>query len=134
MRATAYVIAVLAAVGVMTAIVTMPTEKQSVADSAANAQPAVDQVAPVSADKAATAESGTLTLDVPDMHCPFVCYPTVKKTLEGNSAVAEVQLTPQKVEGTIDNPQVIVTYDPGFDIQSAMAELEKKGFASKIVE
>ena len=134
MRATAYVIAVLAAVGVMTAIVMMPPETPSVADSAARGPDRADEATAVATDKQVMAESGTLTLNVPDMHCPFVCYPTVKKTLEENSAVAEVQLTQQKVEGTIDNPQVIVKYDPGFDLQSAMAELEKKGFASTIIK
>ena len=81
------------------------------------------------------AEDGKLTLDVPDMHCAVMCYPKIKKTLESDQNVAVVELADQKEEGMIDNPQVIVTYKAGFDLDAAIADLGKNGYEnSKLVE
>ena len=48
-------------------------------------------------------EAGTLTLSVPKMHCPFACYPAIKKALEETDTVESVELAEQKEEGVIDN-------------------------------
>lgn len=74
-------------------------------------------------------QPGTLTLRVDDMHCEFGCFPTVRKTLEGIDKVVSVTLDKQAEEGTLDNPQVLVTYESGFDLAAAQASLAKKGFA-----
>ncbi len=120
MRGLAYAIAVIAAVGIMIGIATLP--QQSSDDMAA---PAIA----VSATPEVMSEAGTLTLSVPSMHCEFACFPRVKEALESADGVQEVQLAEQKEEGTIDNRQVVVKYDAGFDVNSALALLSKEGFA-----
>lgn len=120
MRAIVYAVTALAAVGIVVAIGLMPaqTETREVESSATA----------VSTTESVMAEPGTLVLKVPDMHCPFACYPSVKSTLEKEQAVESVELTEQKQEGAIDNPEVIVKYDAGFDLDAAIAALEQKGF------
>ena len=78
-------------------------------------------------------EAGSLTLHVPDMHCPFACYPAIKETLESSDKVEKVELAEQKVEGQIDNPQVIVNFTQGFDLDAALASLKEKGFENSSV-
>jgi copper chaperone CopZ len=73
-------------------------------------------------------EAGTLTLSVPSMHCAVACYPRVKETLEGVDGVSEVVLDKQKEEGLIDNRQVVLSYDAGFDLTAALANLSQEGF------
>jgi mercuric ion binding protein len=65
---------------------------------------------------------------VPSMHCEFACYPRVKEAIENAGAVQSVELAEQKEEGVIDNRQVIVTYDAGFNANDALALLAKEGF------
>ena len=74
------------------------------------------------------ADSGTLTLDVPSMHCEFACFPRVQKALEDSEGVASVELAPQAEEGVLDNRQVIVNYEPGFDLAAALTSLQEEGF------
>ncbi|TWU57612.1 heavy-metal-associated domain-containing protein [Rubripirellula reticaptiva] len=122
MRGIAYIIAVIAAVGIMIGIGSLPVDSTPANDGLGSAEAAVvTQVA-------AMAESGTLTLSVPEMMCPFSCYPRVKKTLEGTALVTSVELAPQKVEGEIDNRQVIVNYDAGFKLDDALEMLKEEGF------
>jgi len=139
MRGSVYVVAVLAAIGIMIAIATMPAEQSSELASAPVASETVasETVASETAEVLATsstvegkgeAEAGTLTLAIPEMHCEFMCFPRVKATLEGADGVELVELGPQKEEGAIDNRQVIVKYKPGFDVTDAIARLVKEGF------
>ena len=67
------------------------------------------------------------------MHCEFACFPRVKETIENAAGVQEVQLAAQKEEGTIDNRQVVVKYDAGFDVASALTLLAEEGFADSDV-
>ncbi len=127
MKAMAYIVAVLAAVGIMIAIATVPGENDQ---AAATAEPKV-----TAASHRVMEEAGTLTISVPAMHCEFACYPKVKTTLEGAEAVTSVELDEQKEEGTIDNRQVVVAYEAGFDLDAALASLNAKGFKdSDLVE
>ena len=121
MRGIAYGIAAVAAIGIMYVIATSPDPQTQPAssDSAANT---------VAASSEIMDEAGSLTLSVPEMHCEFACFPKVKETLEGSSGVAEVTLAEQKEEGVLDNRQVIVKYEPGFDLQGAIASLETAGY------
>ena len=126
MRGLVYGIAAVAAVGIM---VVIANTGGSEAD--ATATPATS----ISADAATMEEAGTLTLAVPDMHCAVSCFPRVKKALEKNDTVEEVALAPQEVEGVIDNRQVVVHYNPGFTIDSALKTLKTEGFTdSKLVK
>lgn len=113
MRSLVYGIAVLASLGIMISIAMMPVS---------------DPVNPN-----AMTQSGTLTMSVPEMSCEFACFPKVKKTLEANTTVASVELAAQKEEGTIDNRQVIVNYDAGFDTVQAALQLKQAGFANSVV-
>jgi mercuric ion binding protein len=116
-----YVIAAIAALGIMFVIARAPDPQSQPAslEGSANA---------VAASSELMAEAGTLTMDVPHMNCEFSCFPNVKQTLEEATGVKEVTLAAQKEEGTIDNRQVIVEYAPGFDIQAAIASLATAGF------
>jgi copper chaperone CopZ len=126
MRGLAYGIAAIAAVGIMIAIAT--TGGPEPTDSPASATS-------VSADVLTMKESGTLTMAVPEMHCSFSCFPRVKEALEKNDAVEQVELGPQKEEGTIDNRQVVVRYKAGFEVDSALKMLAKEGFTdSQVVQ
>ena len=51
-----------------------------------------------------------------------------KKTLEASELIKEVVLGPQKEKGTVDNRQVIVHFESGFDLNDAIARLNKEGF------
>lgn len=73
-------------------------------------------------------DAGTLTLSVPEMHCEFACFPKVKETLEQETGVEEVTLAAQKEEGVLDNRQVIVKYQAGFNPRSALKSLEEAGY------
>lgn len=131
MRSLAYVVALIAAAGIMFYLAMSPqpapTEAVSEGSTAAAATPDASQV-----DAASLV---SMTLNVPEMHCPFACYPSVKKNLEERPEVASVELVPQKEEGIIDNPQVVVKYAEGFDASTAIALLETAGFSgSTLVE
>ncbi len=128
MRAVAYVIAAIAALGIMFVIATAPdpqSQPAGVGSSAVN----------VAAGSDVMTEAGTLTLSVPEMHCQFACFPNVKETLEKAEGVEEVSLAAQKEEGVLDNRQVIVRYQPGFDVHAAIGSLEAAGYSkSDIVQ
>ena len=114
MRGLAYGIAAIAAIGIMIAIANTGGRET---------------------DTGTMKEAGTLTLAVPEMHCSFSCFPRVKKTLESNPTVAKVELGPQKVKDAIDNRQVIIHYQAGFDVQQSLNALSKEGFTeSQVVQ
>lgn len=123
MKNIAYIVAGLAAVGIMAAIALVPpaeTTTNSTDDAPASASL-------VSATEPMT-ESGSLTFEVPSMHCQFACYPKVKETLEGTDGVTEVALAEQPEPNTLTVKKVIVKYDAGFDISQALASLKESGF------
>jgi len=127
MRAPLYVFAALAAVGIATYLATTPA-----------APTATASVSPAAADASQTAsavltDAGTLTLRVDDMHCEYGCYPKVKKTLESFDEVVSAELDKQPEAGSLDNPQVVLTYQPGFDLAAAQSALAKSGFAKTSV-
>ncbi|MEM9585813.1 MAG: heavy-metal-associated domain-containing protein [Planctomycetota bacterium] len=121
MRTAGYAIAVIAAVGIMIAIVAMPSNEPADDANASQAPPTV-------LDETSLASLESVTLNVPEMHCPFACYPAVKETLEASDQVASVELAPQKEEGVIDNPQVIVKHRGNLNLEAALAALEASGF------
>jgi len=123
MRSIVYALAVFAAVGIAYLFATVP-----------NPVPPSDvPVAVSTASHVVMQEAGTVTLRVDEMHCPFACYPAVKGALEGQQNVLAVELDKQEIEGVIDNPQVVIKYEPGFDMTAAMEALAKKGFAKNSV-
>lgn len=121
MRAMAYVIAVLAAVGIIVGIATLPEKPASDVDQPANLVTTTDSARVMS-------EPGTLVLSVPTMHCEYACYPKIKKVLEESDSVEAVELAEQKEEGAIDNRAVVVKYDAGFNVDAAIALLGENGF------
>lgn len=121
MRATAYVVAAIAAVGIMLVISKGPSDQPG--GTAAVATPASAESAEI------------LTLSVPEMHCEFACFPKVKEALEQVDEVAEVTLAAQKVEGVLDNRQVIVKCKEGFKLDEALSLLAAAGYGeSELVQ
>lgn len=110
------------------------TAVDSVSDSAPEASsnapemaaPAVDSV-----DSSAVTVSfdagETATLAIPEMHCPFGCFPKAQDALEGVDGIASIELVTQKEEGVIDDRRVVVTFDGSVDSQSAIAALDTAG-------
>jgi copper chaperone CopZ len=80
------------------------------------------------ADVAVTPASSKMVIKVPTMSCPHGCWPTVKKTLEGQEGVASVELAKQSEEETIDTPEVTIFYNGNFDAPKAIDALSKSGF------
>lgn len=78
---------------------------------------------------AAVSEVGdTLVVHVPEMHCPFACWPAVEETLAAQPGVIDVKLAPQKDEDAIDNPKVYVRVSETFDADAAVESLATAGF------
>ncbi len=123
MRGFAYVIAVLAAIGIMIGIVSYPNQNEPTNN--------LPTTPPASA--AIMTQAGTLTIAVPTMQCEMACFPRVKTTLESNNGVQSVELATQKEEGALDNRQVIVNYDNGFDLNAALSALVEEGFPNSAV-
>jgi copper chaperone CopZ len=119
MRGIAYVVAAIAALGVMFVIATVPDPQTKSASQQSSTSRVAAEV---------MTEAGTLTLSVPEMHCQFACFPKVKETLEESEGVEDVSLAAQKEEGVLDNRQVIVKYQPGFDARAAITSLEAAGY------
>lgn len=124
MRLVVYAVAVLAAAGI---VYYMGNTNE--ADVASNTQVAAPAPVETIVDDTTDSSVEMVSLKVPTMHCPFACYPSVKKTLEGATGVQSVDLAAQKEEGTIDNPVVIIKAGSQFDIDQAVAALAASGFA-----
>ncbi len=123
MRGFAYFIAVLAAIGIMIGIVSYPNQSE----------PSSSRPETTPAPAALMTESGRLTIAVPTMQCEMACFPRVKITLEGNDHVQSVELATQEEEGVLDNRQVIVNYDNGFNLNAALSSLVEEGFPNSAV-
>ncbi|MEL6105407.1 MAG: heavy-metal-associated domain-containing protein [Planctomycetota bacterium] len=121
MRSLAYGAAIVASLGIMIYLANTPSQS-----------PVIDPDA-VATSSTPDVELASLTLDVPKMHCPSYCYPTVKEKLESRDDVIAVELAPQKEEGVIDNRQVIISVKDGFDRDAALAMLESAGFGGSSV-
>lgn len=130
MRYAVYLVAILAAAGLVYVIGQPAAEKapQAAAPSSAETQ----GVAATPASDAEGAET-LITLSVPEMHCPFACYPAVKKTLEEQPGVVAVDLAEQKQEGVIDKREVHIKVAGGFDSDSAINSLTQAGFEKSSV-
>ena len=120
MRGLAYAIAAIAAVGIIIGIAAIPKQPSD--------EQAVTLPATATVSTNVMPEAGKLTLSVPSMHCEFACFPRVKEAIEQVDGVQGVQLAAQAEEGVIDNRQVIVDYDSGFDVNAALVLLAKEGF------
>jgi copper chaperone CopZ len=62
------------------------------------------------------------------MSCPHSCWPEVKKTLESQAGVAAVELAPQAKEDEINDRTVLIKTSAGFELDKAIAALDKAGF------
>lgn len=122
MKTVAYVVAGLAALGIMIALIVSPTAEVTPSETA---PPAASLVSTTSEPMA---EPGSMTFEVPGMHCQFACFPRVKETLESGEGVSEVVLAEQPDPNALTVKKVIVKYDTGFDPGKAIAALKQKGF------
>lgn len=125
MKSIVYAVAGIAALGIMIALIAAPTTAPATPSASGSAASATA----VSASPAVLSEAGTLTLEVPSMHCQFACYPRVKESLESSDGVSEVTLAEQPDPNTLTVKKVIVKYDAGFDVDQALAGLKEQGFA-----
>lgn len=67
------------------------------------------------------------TLSIPEMHCPFGCFPKAEDALTEVDGIASIELVKQKEEGVIDDRRVVVTFDGTVDSQAAIAALDSAG-------
>lgn len=74
----------------------------------------------------------TQSVKVPTMMCPYSCWPKVKETLAAQPGVEGVQLAAQAKESEIDNPVVELKTTGNFDLEAAIAALEKANFADAV--
>jgi periplasmic mercuric ion binding protein len=75
----------------------------------------------------------TQSVKVPTMMCPYSCWPKVKETLASQPGVEGVQLASQAKESEIDNPVVELKTTADFNVEAAIAALEKANFADAVV-
>lgn len=132
-------LALLAMVALMVGCADVDTapDAASKADSQATAPevaatPDTDvDTAPVTTAFDAGAEA---TLAIPDMHCPFGCFPKAKDALEEVDGIASVELVPQKEEGAIDDRRVVVKFDSSVSSDQAIAALDAVEFGGASFE
>ena len=90
---------------------------------AATQEPAAPEVG--SAPMVVTYEAGeSVTLAIPEMHCPFGCFPRAQEALEGIDGIAGVELVEQEEEGVINDRRVVVNFDGSVVSHSAIAALD----------
>jgi hypothetical protein len=106
----------------------------STPDSNNSGTTAPEQAAAPSAAPVDAGDTQQVSIHVPKMHCPFACWPAIKKTLEEQEGVAEVTLAQQAEEGKIDNPRVLVSVNDQFDGAGAVEALAAAGFSDSVVE
>jgi len=83
----------------------------------------------------ASFDSGdSANLAIPEMHCPFMCFPKAKETLEEIDGVASVELVEQEEEGVINDRRVVVTFDGSVAADTAIAALEAVEFPGSSFE
>ena len=74
--------------------------------------------------------TATYEVSVPEMHCPYGCYPAVSETLAKLPGVAKVRLADEAdaQDGEIEDRRVFVEAGEGFDIDAALSALEEERF------
>lgn len=82
---------------------------------------------------APAASTKLVSFHVEGMTCPVFCYPKVKEALEAQAGVESVELAKQKLEGSIDNPQVFVKLNGNFDTLAAIAAIKEAGFEGSVL-
>lgn len=76
-------------------------------------------------------------LSVPDMSCPYACWPKVKETLAAQPGVEGVQLAEQPAdakEGEITERVVELKLNDDFDADAAIAALSKVSFKAELAK
>lgn len=100
-------------------------EVTSVAPDEATTQPVLTGVSYQSGE--------TLTIKVPEMNCPFYCYPKVEETLTELGGIEKIELVSQKEEDKIDDPRIIIKLSKELDWETATKALEEAGFGGATV-
>ncbi len=91
--------------------------------------PAMDQSGTTDAvsSTGAASSAGTLvSLKVPNMDCPFGCWPAVRESLTAVDGVESVELVQQGGEDVIDNPVVMIKTGADFDTSKLIAALPSR--------
>lgn len=108
-----------------------PTAVETSAPPVPAAEPKPDSSSTTSTD--AVRFVATNSVKVPTMMCPYACWPKVKETLAAQPGVEGVQLAAQAKETEIDNPVVELKTTGEFNVEAAIAALEKINFANAVV-
>ena len=94
------------------------------------------------ADDSASTSDGAVrfvadkSISVPDMMCPYACYPAVKEALSTVPGVEGVQLAEQPAgtpEGTIEKRVIELKLAEGFDLDTAVAALKEANYEAQPV-
>jgi len=121
MKSAVYIVAAIAAAGIVLLINTTP-------DRPATSEQATTPAAVSVASSEPMTEAGELTLEVPGMHCQHACFPRVQETLQSQDGVSEVALADQPEPNQLTVKQVIVRYDEGFRVDEALQQLQAAGY------
>lgn len=122
-------LALLASVGVLAGCGV--DEPNGEVPETSQATPSSDGPAVLSSDELAlSTEPVMIEMGVPDMHCPYGCFPSVKETLEEQPGVLAVELADPKdaEDGSIEDRRVFVKAVKGFDPASTIVALTEAGF------
>ncbi|MBX3423077.1 MAG: heavy-metal-associated domain-containing protein [Pirellulaceae bacterium] len=98
--------------------------------------------APPAGDGASTGSTGSLRfvadtrLEVPEMMCPYGCYPAVEKTLAKVPGVVGVQLAEQPAgtpDGELKERIVELKVNDDFDADSALQALKRARYDASVI-
>jgi periplasmic mercuric ion binding protein len=88
--------------------------------------PAMDQSGTtdaVSSNGGASSATTLVSLKVPNMDCPFGCWPAVRESLTAVDGVESVELAQQGGQDVIDNPVVMIKTGTDFDPSQLISAL-----------
>ena len=92
--------------------------------------PTTTATPPVDTEPVVFDSGETVEMEIPGMHCPYGCYPTVESTLASQPGVESVRLVdPEDAEdGSIDDRRVLIVLNDKFNATAASTALAEAGF------
>lgn len=126
MKSAVYIVAAIAAAGIVVLLSSKPDQPASSETVAVPAAASVVVSEPMS-------EAGELKLEVPGMHCQHACFPRVQETLKSEAGVADVALVDQPDPNLLTVKQVIVRYEEGFRVDEALKNLQEAGYDATMI-
>ena len=112
----------------------VPSVEPPASSGTTDAEPADDDSAAV--ETPAIRFVADTKFEVPNMECPYSCYPKVKETLAALPGVESVQLAEQPegtAEGVIETKVVELKLNGDFDADAAVAALKQESFDASVL-